>query len=560
MANYQDWNNEIYNYFFKADTVSNSTFFSVNKNVIDIIGQEMGVKNPIDSFCRCVLNLITDKNRIYLNGLSTSINNNNVPYQTAVIAFFILAASTIEDGKLSSSAYWNRVSELSKNICADLVPRPPQSEKEGYFKMFNKFSVHISKTFNINFEFKRLFNRQGDDWIGLPISQAMITGSDICILYNKFDKSTPLNDKIIQNIMDDNKYSKIFKKIRDSGDKEIIEKLKDRIKELYDNWDGYKYEIVGNQIQRIPKLYYEKYMNSLNFYEILKKTRCQEDCICINGRTYKKTDDEYCAKIHKEDIRLRSEYILLKKGLHENVGFEETSGANVGDNISIIASHSFFRKHKEELFEISNGSSEYNLTDQLCIMENIICHCVSEYFNIKDADKILFKKGLKQGYEDKYLKGAAPLMYLYKKSGQTNAIEYSIDNKDFEKYYMDKPVDLNKYSEINFTHIIKTNNENEKCYQILDKIEGREEKPIYQYFNEHLELIKQDYIDDNKNIINGCNIYNLSLSDHPSVVNERKKQYINFIINALDKKFNNAESYNPKWYGIKQKYLKELEV
>ena len=61
MANYQDWNNEIYNNFFNENTKGIRCLFYVDEKLLNTIGKNLGEEKPLESFCKCVLNEICEE-------------------------------------------------------------------------------------------------------------------------------------------------------------------------------------------------------------------------------------------------------------------------------------------------------------------------------------------------------------------------------------------------------------------------------------------------------------------------------------------------------------------
>ena len=135
MANYQDWNNAIYKYIFNED-INNDTLFEINEETIKYIGRTLLKEcEPKQSFCSCVLKEISEQKRnssqyqIKLKKVDCNIKD-NIPQQTAAIAFFILAASTMTDDKIyNSRAYWHKIPKLAENtIFKNIDEHIPQKD------------------------------------------------------------------------------------------------------------------------------------------------------------------------------------------------------------------------------------------------------------------------------------------------------------------------------------------------------------------------------------------------------------------------------------------------
>ncbi|MGN0030459.1 MAG: tetratricopeptide repeat protein [Candidatus Gastranaerophilaceae bacterium] len=339
MIIYDDWNNAIYNYYFKDKNLPPDFLFFVDENIISEIGKGFDTENPIKDFCKCIRNRITYNDKIDLdksNWVSRKPERN-----TAIIAFFIYIASCLGEKNSDNfiDSYWE--------ICANKLNIPlkknqsvfeynPQNKKK-YFDMFNQFATFISNQNHLNFRFESLYNRtEGQsDYIGLPISQSMISTKDRYLLSQVFDKYNDRKfDSLYSYVVNNPEgYSKIFKKL--CRDSKYSYKIKETVRYLRENWDNVVVDIdekskTGSRILAAPFL--------IGFY------KTQYGDFKIGVTTYNKNNEKLSFKYKNID------YELLQRGNGKfyqlNTKFFDNTNNNVFENYSIISNLKIKLKNK----------------------------------------------------------------------------------------------------------------------------------------------------------------------------------------------------------------------
>ncbi len=603
MANYQDWNNEIYNYFFNENPEGIRCLFYVDEKLINNIGEKLGEEKPLESFCKCVLNEICEERPRNKGIYGFKIENiekikDNIPKQTALIAFFVYAATImVNEGNFSSNAYWGskikKIIAKYKNISEEQVDRNIlyANEYDYCSELFDNFEQSVESQ-GYKIKFQKLYKRGNNDIVGRIISQAIISDKDRRLLNKQFEKinknNNGLSDYDYKKIINQSGYSKGFQKA--IAQEELKEKIKDIIKDLYnyflENGDDYIDTINGKKLVISPKLRY--YSDSGEFLlEFKQKKNVPEEF-----EEYKKDRDVFYKYIEPEEVSMcnkfyieneeikylqndyTKEYILLVA--EEQGDYIENFSANVSDNVVIIAGRLFFNKYRKNLNKIfdkdikEKSLGENNLSSLYIL--GATCKCPDSDFNIKSGDTIKLLKGLKNGQKDEYLQNAGPILNINKSNkndikrkntngkvfiinNKNSSTDYSIDNGSFQPYKI--PIRLND-KQIG-PHCIKVKHVPNKNYEIKYEFEERDQEFIYNYFQDGI-FVKTNGNGENPNFINGCYIENLFLSNKPGSINEDKKTYINNIIKAFDMRLNNSKLYKPQLYGLKQRYMKELEA
>ena len=323
---YTCWNKLIFEYFFNKTSIKTDVLFSVDKYVINEIGQKNNVKNPLLDFCNAINKytvVLNNRERpsFQVSSINTNIEN-GVPMQTAVIAFLVLAASkmgedvldnTFGNTKILERNYYTQLKKLlncnndMQNVEFKSFGNVFENNFEKYKQLFSTFSEYVEQNYNCKVEFRELFKtpkRKSNDWIGIPIFQSMISSKDNALLTQEFEKSqSPLN---ITNIQSQNllKFSKVFNLVA----KDYPQLLQNRINALFENWDGnvISYTAKGEKIikqakQNIsPSILYEQNYGRYNFYEIIPKIKNLDTSVVIktdeHEYTWNSSLEAYCSK------------------------------------------------------------------------------------------------------------------------------------------------------------------------------------------------------------------------------------------------------------------------
>ncbi len=626
MASYDNWNTKIYNEFFTNSKKDEYILFYVNEEVINKIGKILGEENPVESFCKCVLDKIC-KPRLYNNNeyilklynISNEIDNEEIPKQTAFIAFMIYAANILateekdtdnsEDEEEYSRGYWNKIRYLIRNI-KKVNPSNTLLDNNNYdicYKLFDTFEKYVSDK-KFNFKFIKIYNRENRrDIVGKPISHAIITEEDRRKLCNDYfltfyeQEQDELTDDNLNEIILDDKFSKGFQKI--AKNEKLNDFLKEQIQNLYKNYDGSIYKKIGHKVVKgnYIKLIYE----DKTYYEEFSCNGSQEEKIIINDNEYTKNDNVFSRSISKEDITLNQLLILNNKiKINDNKKYkllvfndnkdryEEKDTAKINDRALLISTKEFFERNKEKLestLKLVFEPQKFN--DLLYSIKGRIINC-SELLNIKEDGKIILKKGLKNGGKSEYLAGAEPLLEIRK---GCQDIFYSIDESkhlSINRKYLepiklsaDKVINSNIIKELYLTteheievwtkkgdtKITKKEKIGTKTYTIKEKFEEQKSELLYKIIDENCQFVTSDNVEEKVNIINGCNIDNISIQENQKIIDTAKKEYVEMIIKSIYKRFirneyNGNEVYNrfllnEKIYDTeidKERYIKDI--
>jgi hypothetical protein len=187
--NYNKWNKVIFEYFFNAGNAGIEVLFAVNKEIIEKLGKKINTSNPYEDFCKSVSEEIIakDKNGNYLIKLSNFIKrlndeipNDGIPSQSALIAFFILAASNMgQDSEYRKNAYYPELAKLSKKYYAPIIEGIRSNESDLYFQLFDEFASYLNNKLNKSmgriFFHKLFIDRPNRDRVGIPIFQSMLS-------------------------------------------------------------------------------------------------------------------------------------------------------------------------------------------------------------------------------------------------------------------------------------------------------------------------------------------------------------------------------------------------
>ena len=588
--NYQLWNKRIFEYFFNENNANKEVLFCVDEDVLLKIGEEFNIVKCeiLDNFCKVVseqLLYLNSKNEnvIRLNKIPLEIND-NIPSQTAIIAFFIFAASKMgKDKNISNRNYYLHLKSLSEKFYDKPIQKGFRvNDKEKYFEIYNHFENYLNNEMSGKLgkvRFEKLFqkiSRKREDWIGIPIFQSMISRKDRALLTNIFDISR--NVRILISDLNINKFSHVFKTIASHEQYKYV--LEDKINFLYKNWDGQICELdkETNEERCIftPKLLYTKDRFSFSFYEIIKYNKNLNEFIFDNKIYLKSSDFEDYYKpvaIKINDIKLQSkeitvnnkfkirypkrDFILLKKSEVFEGYYIECNFAEIGDNISIISTPAFFKKNGSLINSITDTIVKPIFIDEnlphLMIIDSIKVLKESRSLNIFAKDKFFFKKGLRNGHKFEYLKNAEPLLFFFNRVNKP--IKFFIDGKNYETY-SGYPLDLRICNNSIGTHYINTQNENSLSYRIIDKIEEKQFEPIFNYFDKTCIRVTSNPAMHSTNLINGCYIQKYK---PVYTINEDLKKYkILTILKAINKKHNNKKFYNPN-KNICYKFNKNFE-
>lgn len=537
MVSYQEWNERIYKYFFNEISIQDTIFFCVDSELISYIGKNLNISNNIeDEFCKSVLFQLLEKNSKGCYILSPQKyklkkeSNAEIPYQTAMIAFFIYVGSKMgENPKYRANAYWPLFDSITEKYYEPYDKTRQSSCYESLFGLFNDFKNYINNKYNIDFNFPNLFNRADKrDFIGLPIFQSMISAKDRCILTQKFyeykNKYSTLLDYCPQ-IAEGSNYSNVFKKIRDNS--EYNKYLIDRVKSIAQSWDGcvYEYDNIKSERQRtiIPIIYQYKidingnlkfYLttNNLNKFDISFKNfklNLNNPRESLSNKDISINEISYPILNTKMKIaRTKSDYILFKKDAVTNL-YTEVSGNNkivVGDIFSIIAPIDFFN-HTDNIDSLERVISGYDeqsscsINNDLCLLHNAVAgNYDNKFVYIDKKNKITFSKGLKACNHSaySYVKGAEPLItvndmitvdidekkyYIETAQEKGNGVyKKTFDIRKMHNEYgnhsirLENSRDLKSYKVVPISSMPKLNINSEKIYNIIDNNKLRKSK------------------------------------------------------------------------------------
>ena len=339
MCNYLRWNDEIYQSFFIDDVVTSHQMFSIDEYRLKEIGEKLNIVDPIKDFEKSVLQKIgkykNDKYCLSLN-INLSVLNNNVPVQTAIIAFLIyIAGKTLNEKKYNPNAYWPKLEDVVREHFGEPYIQELKSNKDWQYQyLFADFAQKISLNHNINFEFENPFSWKH---VGIPMFQAMITSKDYCIITQKFEEYREIKNKPLYNyVVDSSKYSSIFKTIKNTQNPELKKSFCEKIEHLYKNWDGTVYiesEDSSCRKRKFINLLYEYYQideENFDFYYTAEARNDYGNIKYKNKEFVKKTNEKYYQRIPIDSSevtlkeisydlnipgfrRIKRDYIKLKK-------------------------------------------------------------------------------------------------------------------------------------------------------------------------------------------------------------------------------------------------------
>lgn len=618
---YLDWNKAIFEYFFNETSKQTDVLFSVDKYIIKDIGDKFGLDNPVLNFCNAIYKetvLINNRGKsvFQLNNIDTNIKN-GIPFQTAIIAFLVLAASKMGEDipkdvpnneKLETIVERNYYTQLKKLLnCNDNIRNIEftsfgnvfKNNYEEYVHIFSSFAKHIKQNYDCKVEFRALFerkNRKRKDWIGIPIFQSMISSKDYAILTQYFEKyqSTAINSI---KIFDLSKFSRVFNIVAN----DYPQLLLNRIITLFKNWDGniIEYDEKDKRIIRVanrnisPNLLYEQDYGKYNFYETLPKIKNMDsnEVIKTDEREYvwNNTLECYCSKsfpidngyfktcsVKTSNNKLNIIYNLASKRWilfkYENGIYKAIDNALIGDTISLLCKTIHKNKYMQ-LIKVCASTSDIGIQD---IYDNYSIigpvNVVKENYilGIKDIENISLTKGLKNGYKSEYLRGAEPILKLTKTLKGSETI-YRIDEDIINFIDIQNIVDLRKQYNSLGEHQIQLNNGERKHYKIVDRCDKNNAENVCEvYLNfSNGKLEKTTVFSQNiKNLVNGCFIENCDLCIANDIdIKHKNKSIVNDILKAIYKK-NNVKRY--KQLVVKNKfdltdnislrYLKEMEA
>lgn len=482
-VDYHSWNEKIYKYFFNEGSKDTDIIFYVNENVINDIGLELNIENPVESFCKCVLDKIcqprTYQQNEYIlklkNNISNEINEDNIPLQTAFIAFMIYAANILATDETDddsegeeqkySRGYWNKIRYLIRNIkqvCPSNKPLMDNNNYDRCLEFFDSFEKFVNYN-NFNFKFINIYERkQRRDLIGKPISHAIITEKDRIQLYNNhFFKYYEQEQDVLATddlnlILQDEEFSKGFKKIAKKN--RLNHFLKEQIKQLYKNYDGSKIEIIetkttkGYSKREVKKrTFFKLSYDNEKFFEEIPCKNYKENELIIDNIKYSRDVNVFYRSLSEAEIDLsqtylseekkistKKEYRILVQNNDGNGYIEKQDSVKINDDILLISSEDFFNTNKEELTNIFGSKyTTERLNESLFVIKEKVIQS-SPLLNIKDEGKIIFKKGLRNGGKNEYLDGAEPVLEIKKENQE---IYFSIDEKP--RMYL-KEIPLNK--------------------------------------------------------------------------------------------------------------------
>ena len=449
----------------------------------------------------------------------------------------------------------------------------PINNRENLQKLFNDFAEKISEKEGKEYSFDNYFEHWTN--IGFPMTQAMITENDYCKLTQKFEriKNKSEIDKWREKDFED--FSLIMKKFVASSDEIDKQKLIQKIKALYQSWDGNVLEIDECDYKRNRKfinlLYaYSENREQFQYYYTAEARNDYEDILCQQITLKKEDNSKYYQKvqIEEKDISLKSklsysincingkqlpiqrkdvEFIKLKE--EDGYFIEQTAcnGIKEGDRFSIIATEQFFQNHIDELENVTDDNIEklYKLEGtNLFLLHNIYAppgKYDNNFVAFNSKDKIRFKKGLKSGNgNNSWIKGAEPIIEI------NNMSSVKIDGIREKNL---KEIDIRKREEYKSIgkHEIKLDKSDEtRAYSIVefkDMIKTEGFKTIYHIITDF--QIKRDETNiQNQPMIIGGYISNINLSPNDDISSTKiiKSKKLLYILNIL-KMHNNKQEY-----------------
>ncbi len=580
MTSYWDWNIEIYKNFLNEISTQGMMFFCVDSDFINSAGSKLNIQNNAEEeFCKCVLSEILNKSSSGYYKISTKKKyyggyDNKIPYQTAIIAFFIYIASKMgENPEYRTSAYWPLFNEVAEKYYQPYDDTKKTSCYDFLFSIFEDFKKQINKQHNIEFDFPSLWNRKDKrDFVGLPIFQSMISAKDKCILTQKFFELRKFPEFDINYVVQGDNYSNVFKKIRDND--EYKQCLFERIKSIAEAWDGtvYEYDTIKKTKRHsvLPLIYQYKIdaNKDVQFFITTNKT----DNLDICFKNFKLTSNNPRTRLPSEEITIReqtykiensglkiarpsSKYILFKKDFISGL-YTEVFGNNkvkVGDTFSVLAPVEFFND-EYNIDSIQKVISDYDeensnqINDRLYLLHGAIAQNYNNEFVFMDnKDKITFRKGLNSLYKsaNSYIKGAEPLITVENiKNVDIDGQTYYIEPKtEYGKDVYKKTFDITKqHNECGQHHIKLENSLYQKQYEIVPISNMPKQTAhlnfIFNVIDKNIEKI--NYWADDKKTVTGAYFNNIeeSFSD-----NLKKLPYI---LKILEQHKNTGQFIMPK--------------
>lgn len=614
--NYNEWNNKIFEYFFNSSVANQEIIFYVDEDILYNI-ENSSKQEALKSFCNVVAEkIIDDKTRkIKLDNFEEFTHTDGIPNNTALLAFFILAASKMgSNDKITDKAYYPRLQELSKLGIEKEVEKgfaiQDKKMRNTYFYQFEKFEDYLNNTKNGELGFIHFLSlkeeHKNKDWVGRPIFQSMINQKDYALLTQYFKNNVFNLGQIIDNNKNKvklfNDFSSAFKKI--AKHQLYRDKLSKKILEFYKSWNGnlieynpksrksfkytkdllysYKkdcwndnefhfYFTIDSKLLTSEKIEFDDYSFSLNkndSYYSFNPIKMEK--LSLDSKIFIDTD-EYKIKRDKKD------YILFKK--MDELGYVESNDIRIGDRCSIISTLDFFKDKDERLKDMSkidNYEERKHLIEDLYILENIEIKSYDDFFRIKsDEQNIMLKKGLKNNRCFQYVKEASPIIQIKIKEGHRNEL-IKIDNDDIN---YKEPIDIRpKYCSIgNHTVIYKNNNE-QKNYEIIGKY--TENESFYDFsilsdnicgYNINDQINQEELLKFIENINNTENITTNTFNYYKiirilNIINILRKKHNEKILPIINKNWllKNKDNYinQLKMYcknSIERKYIKEIE-
>ena len=600
MSDYKDWNKAIYEFYFQ--NIDDDPMFSVDEETITYIGHKIGInENPVENFCRCILKEMDNGNKINPDGLSF-YSGNNIPSQTAGLAFFIYIASLMgsDKDKYDEKAYWVKLEgdkdgdKKRKGKIEEFLGykrKITQSDRSKIRELFESFAIHVSDKLGIEYTFENYFSYPN---IGIPMTQAVITERDYCKLTQEFKIIETKTDKInIKNIINfivndikrdsdrennKKKYSLILRTcIKKIAENENLEtKIKEKLEKLYEKWvDSGKPELEFDEKTKKRKvnsinLLYSYYTdvndelhgfytariidgyNSIRFndekghkYELIKDDDpVYYKKIPLKNETLTLKEKSYRSEEGLIVKREAKDYIIFKR----NVNIYIESRIKEGDTFAIISNETFFNEKKEYIEDniIIDGEMPYRIPIEdtsLYVSQDMMANSFdNDMVSFDPKEKLHFKKGLKtRSNENTWIKEAPPII--------ENEVEITIineingDQKEFQKGLIDLRKEPFLKKEGSYKIELGRSN-NEKNYRIttISDVEPNQiptQPKIYHVlFNDRIERTAEKNADIP--IIFGAFIDNIS-SDYDKCVgiNNKKLTYIMEIL----KQHNNLKRY-----------------
>lgn len=559
---YQIWNKEVFNYFFNSENNGQELLFNVDIETIQLLGRKLKIENPLSDFCRCVAQKILKRSKnnnfkINVDEIKTDVVE-NIPRQTAVIAFFILAASIMQtDKEHSCRNYYERLKKLLlinlPQNDANINSKMNSREKDKVEKLFYDFQNYLNLKLNGKkgyIYFRSLYEKEGRsnrDFVGIPKYQSMMSQNDRCLLTKIFDKKS--GEEIYITDLQDSKFSTVFKMTL--SDTNLQKRLLDYINNLNKNWDGLIQEIYdGIKRSKINiKLLYVENGDEIAFFEYFL-LRCNDiENIKVSGKIFRREDSLFINEIgisslahfNNQEAFCETEKISFKFPEKELVLFKldaekgyymQVNSLNVGDTFSILAYPSVLKQNLDEILCITGLTEEQftkklqkpeEITQDKLLVHNLTAKKPSDSFlTVKEKTVIKLARGLKVNNEkNTYLCNAQPQIYL-----KSNVREVYLNNNPVSAD------ELNNRIKNPGIYQIRANNNNKKFVITANPTENEHKNLIFHTFSEKnsIEITNEA---SGQFCISGVHIYNDKEAN--SEINAKISKLL-FIINALKKK------------------------